>query len=168
MILSRSSPAMRVLTGVKPWVLWRVFYLMGGGCRLGLVGGGLFTDVLGVGIVGVVGVFFLWWWGVGLLVLDRSAHAYGGVRGGCCPTSCAHWAVANSTSSMPPARGRWRRGSGGPRMSSALYRQYQGLGQSEAERRSPFDPTEATVSQSGQGLPAHGMARYSRTPAACG
>ena len=56
---------MRVLTGVKPWVLWRVFYLMGGGGRLGLVGGGLFTDVLGVGIVGVVGVFFVWWWGVG-------------------------------------------------------------------------------------------------------
>ncbi len=54
-----------------------------GGCRLGLVGGGLLTDILGVGggvaDGGGVGVV---WWGVCLLVLDRGAHADGGARPG--------------------------------------------------------------------------------------
>ena len=41
----------------------------------------------------------------------------------------------------------------GQRMSSALYKELERLSQSEAERRSPFDPTEATASQSARACP---------------
>ncbi|MBE6482643.1 MAG: hypothetical protein E7Z94_09810 [Actinomyces ruminicola] len=81
-----------------------------GGCRLGLVGG-LLADVHGLGLglelgfgVGLgfglgdgVGVF---WWGVGLLVLDGGVHVDGGV-GRTVLNQCTHSAVVNSTSSMP-------------------------------------------------------------------
>ena len=39
------------------------------------------------------------------------------------------------------------------RISSALYKELERLGQGEAERRSPFDPTEATASQSARAAP---------------
>ena len=52
-----------------------------GGCRLGLAGGGLLADVYGLGLGDGVGVA---WWGVVLLMVDRSVHVYGGVGGGCC------------------------------------------------------------------------------------
>ena len=39
------------------------------------------------------------------------------------------------------------------RMSSALYKELERLGQSKAERRSPFDPTEATASHSDRAYP---------------
>jgi len=38
-------------------------------------------------------------------------------------------------------------------MSSALYKELERLSQSEAERRFPFDPTEATASQSARACP---------------
>lgn len=79
----------------SPGVLWRVFYLAPAVAGWGwlIVDSGLLADIHGPGVglgdgVGVV----LWWWGVGLLVLDRSVHAYGGVRPGVArPVAPTRW-----------------------------------------------------------------------------
>ena len=82
----------------------------------------------------------------GGFVLGGDAHADGGVwPGGARTSGPARWWLARAASMSCQVPGQ--------RMSSALYKELERLSQSEAERRSPFDPTEATASQSARACP---------------
>ena len=62
------------------------------------------------------------------------------------PAQWTHSAVATSTASMS-CQGPW------PKDELGLVQGVQRLGQSEAERRPPLEPTEATASQSARTAP---------------